>query len=65
MIVNDEKDISSRWKSLLEGKPDFIKVFLNYCDNPKKTGLDPKFLPESSGKRTNLTSRFRSYLHRD
>lgn len=53
MIVNDAKDIPSRWSLLLESKPDFVKVFLNYTgpgetrkDNPKKTGLDPKFLPE-------------------
>lgn len=53
MFIADEKDIPSRWKALLEGKPDFVKVFLNYSehagmhsDNPKKTGLDPKFLPE-------------------
>jgi hypothetical protein len=53
MIVDDEKDIPSHWSQLLEGKPDFVKVFLNYSeqfgmhnDNPKKTGLNPKFLPE-------------------
>ena len=53
MVVDDAKDIPSRWSLLLKGKPDFIKVFLNYSeefgmhkDNPKKTGLDPKFLPE-------------------
>jgi imidazolonepropionase-like amidohydrolase len=53
MIVNDTKDIPSRWSMLLAGKPDFVKVFLNYSeqygmhvDDPKKTGLNPKFLPE-------------------
>lgn len=53
MIVDDAKDIPSRWSQLLEGKPDFVKAFLNYSeqygmhnDNPKKTGLNPKFLPE-------------------
>ena len=53
MIVDDAKDIPSRWSLLLESKPDFVKVFLNYSeqfgmhnDNPKKTGLNPKFLPE-------------------
>lgn len=53
MIVNDVKDIPSRWSLLLESKPDFVKAFLNYSgpgearkDNPKKTGLDPKLLPE-------------------
>ena len=53
MIVDDAKDIPSRWSLLLESKPDFVKVFLNYSGqdesrkgNPKKTGLDPKFLPE-------------------
>lgn len=53
MIVEDAKDIPNRWKLLLEGKPDFVKVFLNFSeeygkhnDDPKKTGLNPKFLPE-------------------
>ncbi|HBB97901.1 MAG TPA: amidohydrolase [Blastocatellia bacterium] len=53
MIVDDAKDIPSRWSLLLEGKPDFVKVFLNYSGlgeartgNPKKTGLNPKLLPE-------------------
>ncbi len=53
MIVDDAKDIPSRWSKLLAGKPDFVKVFFNYSeqygmhnDNPKKTGLNPKFLPE-------------------
>ncbi|MDT4966869.1 MAG: hypothetical protein QOJ64_1606 [Acidobacteriota bacterium] len=53
MIVDSAKDIPSRWSRLLEGKPDFVKAFLNYSgpgearkNNPKKTGLDPKFLPE-------------------
>ncbi len=53
MIVNDAKDIPSRWSLLLESKPDFVKVFLNYSGqgesrkgNPKKTGLNPRFLPE-------------------
>lgn len=53
MIVDDAKDIPSRWSLLLESKPDFVKVFLNYSGqdesrkgNPKKTGLDPRFLSE-------------------
>ena len=53
MIVDDAKDIPSRWSRLLLGKPDFVKVFLNYSEqfgthngDPKKTGLNPKFLPE-------------------
>jgi hypothetical protein len=53
MIVNNANDIPGRWSLLLESKPDFVKVFLNYSgqnearkDNPKKTGLDPKYLPE-------------------
>lgn len=53
MIVDDAKDIPSRWSQLLESKPDFVKAFLLYSeqygmhnDNPKKTGLNPKFLPE-------------------
>jgi hypothetical protein len=53
MIVDDAKDIPSRWSLLLKSKPDFVKVFLNYSGpsemrkgNPKKTGLNPKFLPE-------------------
>jgi hypothetical protein len=53
LIVDDAKDIPGRWKLLLAGKPDFVKVFLNDSeqfgmnkDNPKKTGINPKFLPE-------------------
>jgi hypothetical protein len=53
MIVDDAKDIPSRWSLLLQSKPDFVKVFLNYSGqgesrkgNPKKTGLDPRFLSE-------------------
>ena len=53
MIVDDAKDIPGRWSLLLKDKPDFVKAFLNYSeqfgmhnDNPKKTGLNPKFLPE-------------------
>lgn len=53
MIVDDAKDIPSRWSQLVKGKPDFVKAFLLYSeeygkhkDNPKKTGLDPKLLPE-------------------
>lgn len=46
-------NIPGRWSLLLKDKPDFVKAFLNYSeqygmhnDNPKKTGLNPKFLPE-------------------
>lgn len=53
MIVDDAKDIPSRWSLLLESKPDFVKAFLNYSGpgetrkgDAKKTGLDPKLLPE-------------------
>ena len=53
MIVDDAKDIPSRWSLLLESKPDFVKAFLNYSgpgetrkDNPKKVGLNPKLLSE-------------------
>jgi imidazolonepropionase-like amidohydrolase len=53
MIVDDAKDIPSRWSLLVESKPDFVKAFLNYSgpgetrkDNPKKVGLNPKLLPE-------------------
>jgi len=53
LIVDDARDIPSHWSLLLSSKPDFVKVFLNYSGpgesrkgNPKKTGLDPRFLPE-------------------
>ena len=53
MIVDEAKDIPSRWSQLVKEKPDFVKAFLLYSeeygkhkDNPKKTGLDPKLLPE-------------------
>ena len=53
MIVDEATDIPSRWSLLLEGKPDFVKAFLNFSerfemrdDHPQKRGLNPKFLPE-------------------
>jgi len=53
LIVDDAKDIPRKWSLLLSSKPDFVKVFLNYSGqgesrkgNPKKTGLNPRFLPE-------------------
>ena len=53
MIVDDAADIPSRWNLLMKDKPNFVKAFLLYSeeygrhkDNPKKTGLDPKLLPE-------------------
>jgi hypothetical protein len=53
MIVDNAKDIPSHWNLLIKDKPDFVKAFLLYSeeygkhkDNLKKTGLDPKLLPE-------------------
>lgn len=53
LIVNDAKDIPSRWELLMKEKPDFVKAFLLYSEefgmhdgNPKKTGMNPKLLPE-------------------
>jgi hypothetical protein len=53
MIVDDAKDIPSRWSLLLASKPAFVKAFLLYSEqfgmhkhDPKKPGLNPKFLPE-------------------
>lgn len=53
LIIDDPKDIPSRWSILLNGKPDFVKAFLLYSeehgkhkDDPKRSGLDPKLLPE-------------------
>ena len=53
LIVDDAKDIPGHWSLLLRSKADFVKVFLNYSGqdesrkgNPKKTGLNPRFLPE-------------------
>lgn len=53
MIADGIKDIPTRWSLLMKGKPDFVKAFLIYSeeygkhkDDPKKTGLDPKLLPE-------------------
>jgi len=53
LIVDDAREIPRKWSLLLESKPDFVKVFLNYSGqgesrkgNPKKIGLNPGFLPE-------------------
>lgn len=54
-IIDSEKDLEQKWPAILAGKPDFIKVYLEYSeefekrrDDPSffgKKGLDPKLLP--------------------
>lgn len=54
-IIDTEKDLEQKWPAILSGKPDFIKVYLEYSeefekrrDDPGffgKKGLDPKLLP--------------------
>lgn len=54
-IIDTEKDLEQKWPVIMAGKPDFIKVYLEYSeefekrkDDPAffgKKGLDPKLLP--------------------
>ncbi len=55
-IVDTEKDLEQKWPTIISGKPDFIKTYLEYSeefekrkDDPGfygKRGLDPKLLPK-------------------
>lgn len=54
-ILDNENDLSARWPLILAGKPDFIKVYLEYSEEYErrqndasyvgKRGLNPKLLP--------------------
>lgn len=54
-IIENETDLLTKWKQIMAGKPDFIKVILRYSENFAKrretsnlfgyNGLDPQLLP--------------------
>ena len=55
-IIADRNDLARKWPAILAGKPDFIKVLLQYSDEYEKRrndtsyfnwrGIDPKLVPE-------------------
>lgn len=55
-IIDNEKDLSEKWKTVLSFKPDFIKIILSYSEEYEKRkddksffgkkGINPKLLPE-------------------
>ncbi|HVF38598.1 MAG TPA: amidohydrolase family protein [Gemmatimonadaceae bacterium] len=55
-IIANENDLARKWPAILAGKPDFIKVLLQYSDGYEKRqsdtstfdwrGIDPKLVPE-------------------
>ena len=54
-FINSEHNLLEKWKLILSGKPDFIKVFLAHSENAERrksasvlnthSGLDPNLLP--------------------
>ena len=44
-LIDSEADLTRQWKKILEGKPDFLKVYLEYSGTKRSRGLDPKLLP--------------------
>ncbi|NUO82959.1 amidohydrolase family protein [candidate division KSB1 bacterium] len=55
-IIDDEHDLETRWPLIMAGKPDFIKVYLEYSEEYERRknapeyfgrrGLNPKLLPK-------------------
>jgi len=55
-IIANENDLARKWPAIVAGKPDFIKVLLQYSDEYEKRrsdtsffdwrGIDPKLVPE-------------------
>ena len=55
-IIANENDLARKWPAILAGKPDFIKVLIQYSDEYEKRrsdtsafdfrGIDPKLVPE-------------------
>jgi len=55
-IIDDENDLRKKWQQIIDGKPDFIKAYLEHSEeydlrktNAKyfgKRGLNPKLLPK-------------------
>ena len=54
--IDDEADLEAKWKTIIEGRPDFIKTYLLYSEEYEERreseehygwrGLDPQLLPE-------------------
>jgi imidazolonepropionase-like amidohydrolase len=55
-VIDNRADLDRKWKSILAGRPDFLKTYLMYSEEYEKRkddaayfdwrGLDPKLLPE-------------------
>lgn len=45
-VVDSVEELDRKWPLIEKGKPDFIKLYLDHSDDPKKRrGLDPVILP--------------------
>ncbi|MEW6126779.1 MAG: amidohydrolase family protein [Acidobacteriota bacterium] len=42
-IIDTEKDLESKWPMILAGKPDFLKTYLEYCEEYEKRKNNPEF----------------------
>lgn len=42
-IIDNESDLESKWGSILAGKPDFIKTYLEFSEEYEKRKSDPKY----------------------
>lgn len=55
-VIDNQADLDRKWKSIIAGRPDFIKTYLMYSEEYEKRkddaayldwrGLDPRLLPE-------------------
>jgi imidazolonepropionase-like amidohydrolase len=46
-VVNDARQLDEKWPAVQQGKPDFIKVYLEHSEaGAKRHGLDPALVPE-------------------
>src|SRR5687768_284362 len=55
-VIDNQSDLDRKWKSIIAGRPDFLKTYLMYSEEYEKRkddaayfdwrGLDPKLLPE-------------------
>ena len=55
-VIDNQADLDRKWKSIIGGRPDFIKTYLMYSEEYERRknddayfdwrGLDPKILPE-------------------
>lgn len=46
-VIDTEVDLRKKWDILLAGKPDFIKVYLEYSEEYEKRRADPKYRGQS------------------